>query len=509
MQEIFQGTNFGTIDWVIVALYLSISIVIGWVVKKYIADMSDYVAAGRGVRTALGIATITGTELGLVTVMFKAQKGFVGGFSVFHIAIAVIVAYFFVGATGFIITRLRSMKVLTIPEFYEKRFGRKTRILGAITLVIGGVLNMGLFLKIGSLFIVAITGLPEGPAINIVMVILLAIVLFYTVLGGMVSVVITDYIQYVVLTCGAIIAIFFAVKFLGWDNLFSSVLEHKGEAGFNPFVKGTFGVEYTIWMFLAALTYCVTWPPVIARVLAAKDTKTIKRIYGWTSITSIMISLFPFFFGICAFVFVMEMPQIKDAFFPAAGGAEALDSLYALPVFFSRILPTGIIGIMTAAMLAAFMSTQDSYLLSWSTVITQDIVAPLAKKKLSPGGRIKLTRLFIILLGLYVLYWGLVYTGKQDIFDYMVVTSAIYQFGAFPLLLFGLYWKRASSTGAVIALLCGFLAILGLEPVQRAFGFGLSTAWVALGAISLAMVSMVLFSLLFPDRKQPELNFKG
>ncbi|MCK4466043.1 MAG: hypothetical protein KAU83_10060, partial [Bacteroidales bacterium] len=111
MQEIFQGTNFGAIDWVIVAIYLSISIVIGWVVKKYIANMSDYVAAGRGVRTALGIATITGTELGLVTVMFKAQKGFVGGFAVFHIAIAVIIAYLFVGATGFIITRLRTMKV--------------------------------------------------------------------------------------------------------------------------------------------------------------------------------------------------------------------------------------------------------------------------------------------------------------------------------------------------------------------------------------------------------------
>ena len=504
MQEIFQGTNFGAIDWVIVAIYLSISIVIGWVVKKYIANMSDYVAAGRGVRTALGIATIRGTELGLVTVMFKAQKGFVGGFAVFHIAIAVIIAYLFVGATGFIITRLRTMKVLTIPEFYEKRFSRKTRILGAITLAIGGILNMGLFLKIGSLFIVAITGLHEGTALNLVMITLLAIVLFYTVLGGMVSVVITDYIQYVVLTFGTIIAIFFAINYLGWDNIFSSVVEHKGEAGFNPFVEGTFGVEYTIWMFLAALTYCVTWPPVIARVLAAKDTKTIKRIYGWTSITSIMISLFPFFFGICAFVFVMEMPQIKDAFFPVTEGTEAMDSLYALPVFFSRILPTGMIGIMTAAMLAAFMSTHDSYLLCWSTVLTQDIVAPLMKGKLSTKGRILLTRIFIILLGFYVLYWGLMYTGKQDIFDYIVVTSAIYQFGAFPLLLFGLYWKRSSATGATVSLLCGFVAILGLEPIQRALGLELSAAWFALGAISLATVAMIIFSLLFPDRNRSD-----
>ena len=70
--------------------------------------------------------------------------------------------------------RLREHKVLTIPEFYEKRFGRRTRILGGIMLAFGGLLNMGLFLKVGAMFIVGITGMdPDGNSLKMVMVSLL------------------------------------------------------------------------------------------------------------------------------------------------------------------------------------------------------------------------------------------------------------------------------------------------------------------------------------------------
>ena len=82
-------------------------------------------------------------------------------------------------------------KTPLLPEFYERRFGRKTRILGGIMLTFGGVLNMGLFVKIGSMFIVGITGLSaESWALPAVMVFLIGLVLAYTCLGGMISVVI-------------------------------------------------------------------------------------------------------------------------------------------------------------------------------------------------------------------------------------------------------------------------------------------------------------------------------
>lgn len=163
--EALQQTNFTTVDWVIVICYPMISVVIGLVVRKYVASMKDFVTAGQSLGTALGVATLTGTELGLITVMYSAQKGFVGGFAAFHIALAAGIVTFIVGATGFLIYRLRAMGVLTIPEFYERRFGRKTRILGGIMMAFAGILNMGLFLQVGSMFIVASPDCPmkAGP----------------------------------------------------------------------------------------------------------------------------------------------------------------------------------------------------------------------------------------------------------------------------------------------------------------------------------------------------------
>ena len=178
-----------------------ISVIVGFIVKRYIRNMADYVTAGRSLGTYLGVATMTGTEMGLITVMYSAQKGFVAGFSAFHIAVITAVVAFFVGLSGLFVYRLRQMEILTIPEYYERRFGRKTRIVGGIILSIAGILNMGLFLKVGSIFIVGITGMSDvGYALPGVMITLLVLVLIYTVLGGMVSVVITDYIQFVVLS---------------------------------------------------------------------------------------------------------------------------------------------------------------------------------------------------------------------------------------------------------------------------------------------------------------------
>ena len=464
-------TNFTTIDWVIVVVYLLLSVGIAFFVKRYAGNMTNFVSAGRAVGTWLGIATLTGTEMGLITVMYSAQKGFTSGFAAFHIGVIAGFVAFLIGVTGFIVVRLREHEVLTIPEYYEKRFGRRTRILGGIMLAFGGLLNMGLFLKVGAMFIVGITGMvPDSVAVNTVMVVLLALVLVYTVIGGMISVVITDYIQFVILSVGILVTGWLAIDFVGWDNLFKTVRTYKGEAGFNPVAaESGFGWEYVGWMFFLGIVNCALWPTAVARALAMESTTALKRQYTWSSISFAIRMIIPNLLGICAFVFVMnKAPDLQAVFFPEEADVKAVDNLYAMPIFLGRILPAGLIGLITAAMIAAFMSTHDGYLLCWSTVITQDIIAPLFKERLHNPTRIKITRILIVLIGLYILYWGLFYTGEEDIWDYMAVTGAIYFTGAFSLLFGGLYWHRASSTGAVLALMAGITAVIGLGPVQQA-----------------------------------------
>jgi SSS family solute:Na+ symporter len=549
--EALSQTNFSTIDWVIVICYPLISVVLGIVASRFISDMKDFVTAGQSLGTALGVATLTGTELGLITVMYSAQKGFTGGFAAFHIALVAGIVTFFVGASGFIIYRLRAMEVLTIPEYYRRRFGRKTQILGGVMMAFGGILNMGLFLKVGSMFLVGITGLtdqnlplPEAwglpgiPALPAIMIFLLSLVLIYTCLGGMLSVVLADYVQFVVLSFGLLLTSVLAIYKLGWDNIFAGVEQFMGTEGFDPTVaEGGFGVEYIIWMGFVGLIGCAVWPTSVARALSAESPKTVKKQFMFASISYLIRFLVPYFWGICAFVFIMTLePQLKALFFPEAG-AEGVDNLYALPIFLGRILPPVVIGIISAGMIAAFMSTHDSYLLCWSSVLTQDVIAPLFGDRLGPMARIWITRALIVVIGLYVLYWGLLYEGDDDVWDYMAVTGAIYFTGAFALLVGGLYWKRASSTGAVFALLAGSTAVLGLSPVQDGIGrllsviagFGptlsgliqklpvvtvdeidpnvlhldISSEWVGLSSVGITILVMVVGSLLFPDKKKP------
>ena len=120
------ASNFGPLDWAIVSVYLSGTVAIGLYVNRYIRNMADYIFAGRALRPHLGVATMIGSELGLVTVMYSAQKGFIGGFAAFHIGLIAGVVTLIVGLTGFIVVPLREMGVMTIPEFYRKSARKPT-----------------------------------------------------------------------------------------------------------------------------------------------------------------------------------------------------------------------------------------------------------------------------------------------------------------------------------------------------------------------------------------------
>jgi SSS family solute:Na+ symporter len=464
-------TNFSPLDWCIVIGYLLAVVAVGIYVRRYVSNVTDFMVAGRGLKTFLAVATMIGTELGLVTVMYSAQKGFTGGFAAFHIALAAAIVTLVVGLTGFIVVPLRRLNIMTIPEFYEKRFGRGVRILGGIILAFSGILNMGMFLKAGSLFVMGITGMTQVVHLKVIMTVLLGMVLLYTTLGGMVSIVVLDYIQFVILSFGLLAASLLSIRYFGWDNIIETLTQVKGRAGFDPFSSEGFGVPYVVWMFFLGLVSCAVWQTSVIRACSAENTRTVKRLYIWASIGFLMRFLLPYFLGICALVFAVQHPALRAKLLPDNGAADPQITLLAMPIFLSQILPAGLIGIIAAGMLAAFMSTHDSYLLCWSSVLTQDVVAPWFKRGLSSKKRMLLTRVFIVAIGIFILVWGLWYPLGQDLWDYMAISGAIYFAGAIALLVFGLYWKRASKVGAYASLVCGFLAVIGLTPVQNMLGF--------------------------------------
>ena len=336
MMLLAQGaliSNFSSVDWLIVAAYLLGTLVVGLFVNRYIKNMGDFLVAGRSLKTNIGIATMIGSELGLVTAMYSAQKGFTGGFAAFHIGLLAGIACLLVGFSGFIVVPLRKMGVMTIPEFYEKRFkSRSIRIFGGFLLAGSGILNMGLFLKAGAIFVTGLTGMTDPNAINLVMTTMILLVLVYTTLGGMVSVVITDYVQFVVLSIGLLLSCVLAVNLLGWENIVTTMSSERGIAGFDPFDGAEFGGSYVAWMFFMGVISCAVWQTSVMRACAAESVQVVRRLYIWSSLGFVVRNMIPQFLGICALVYFANNAELRAAFIDLSPDDAANASLSAAQI---------------------------------------------------------------------------------------------------------------------------------------------------------------------------------
>src|SRR6185437_16934556 len=238
---------FTPLDWTIVAVYLLLSVSIGLIGKRLIgSSVSHYLVAGRELGVFVGIATLAATEIGTITYMYNAELGYRYGFAAFAAALISGVVMIIVGRTGFVIRRFRELRLMTVPEFFEVRYSRGLRLLTGVLVALGGILNMGVFLKIEGEFLTIVSGINPKYLVE-VMTIILLLELLYTVIGGMVSVVITDFIQYVLLSVATILVTIFAVHHAGWGHIVAKVASTMGRAGFDPLLAPKFGLTFLLW----------------------------------------------------------------------------------------------------------------------------------------------------------------------------------------------------------------------------------------------------------------------
>jgi Na+/proline symporter len=516
--------TLGLIDWGIIAVYLAACIAAGLWMRRYIRGVDDFAVAGREMDVNLGIASLAATELGIVTIMYTAQLGFINGPAGATVGVLMALAMLLVGASGFIIGPLREAGVITIPELFQKRFGTKVRWLAGLVVILGGVLNMGIFLRLGGEFLVHVTGM-DPSYLQWTMTVLLGIVLVYTVLGGMLSVLVTDWIQFLVMGLGIVITCVLVLFAVGWGELttglttaheeglqfqaeqeqqakadqkrIEAVRKSEGEqaaeqlaatlrkqhneellerreelaergvlvvhttgdgAGreskveavtvknpFNPFSSDGLGWMYVAWQFLFQIAVVCTWQTQISRVLSARDAQTAKRMYRRTAFYFVGRFALPGLWGAAAFIYFVNQ----------GGLPTDVTDLTAMPAFLSTLLPMGVIGLLLAAMLAAEMSTDSGYLLTWATVIYNDLISPCFRNPLPQSVRLLIVRSLVLAIGLFLLFYGLWYEIPGNAWDYLAVTGNIYLASVFTLLVGALYWKGSNWVGAMSALVLG------------------------------------------------------
>ena len=378
--------NFSwALDGSIIGFYILISLLVGLSIRKYVTNVEDYLVAGREVNLYAGMASLAATEFGIVTCMAAAQLGYRYGFSGAIVGLLLCTSMYLVGKTGFCIKPLRDANAMTLPEFFEKKYSPRVRWATGVIIVIGGLLNTGVFLRTGGDFLVAVVGL-NPKYLEITMTGLLIVVALYTVLGGMISVLVTDFLQFILMSAGMIIVTIYVVFTIGWGNILDAVQSTYGAAGFNPFINKNLGWQYVMYTFLTVSATVLTWQTMISRVLACKDSTVAKKMYTKTSFFYIVRSLIPVSWGLAALT--IWKPDML-------GGAP----ITAMPKFLAAALPTGLIGIVVAAMLAADMSTDSSYFLGWASVIYNDILVVLHKGTWSEKKAVFLNKILLLLLG--------------------------------------------------------------------------------------------------------------
>ncbi|MBI2842655.1 MAG: sodium:solute symporter family protein [Armatimonadetes bacterium] len=494
-------SHFTWIDGIIVGLYLLATMIAGIKVRKYVGKVEHFLVAGREMNVYLGIASLAATEFGIVTCMYTAQNGYDKGFAGATPGFLAALAMLLVGLTGFCIKPLRDSGSITIPELFQKRYGSNVRWMSGVVIVLGGLLNMGVFLRVGGEFLVHTIGF-EPKYLVITMATLIIGVSIYTIMGGMLSVLVTDFLQFVVMSGGLLVITALILWKVGWTALVGAVETHYHAGGFNPFVNETMGWQYVLFNAILAVATVLTWQTVVVRVLAAKDTRTGRKVYTGTSFFLVCRFLIPGIWGIAALATV-----------PAA--AVSKHTLDAMPMFLSTIVPTGLMGIIVAAMLAADMSTDSSYMLTWGSVIYNDIMAPFRKGQWSEKRGLRWNRMIIACIGVFLLFFGLIYQPKTDLWTYLGVTGSIYLSSMSVLLIACCYWKKANNWGAIGAIAFGAtIPVLNLtlerNPqvyVQLADLFHVTTKklpyCLGISSYVIAALAMITGSLLKPASEKP------
>ena len=291
--------NLAILDWIIIVVYLCLTVGVGLYARKCVGSVSGYIVAGRRLKIGAGTATMIATELGTVTIMYMGENGYRNGFSAFIVGLITLFVYFVVGQTGFIIEGLRKLRVMTVPEFYDLKYTRNVRILGGLVLFTGGVLNMGVFLKLDGVFLSYAMGFGD-KAISLIMVILITVVGMYTIFGGMISVVVTDYLQFTVLSLSMLTATVFAFRAVPLNEITQSVTQQLGSSGFNPFTNMELGWSFVFWMLLSNFAAAALWQPGTSRALSAESPKTGKRVFLISSLTFAGRAMIPMMWGVIA-----------------------------------------------------------------------------------------------------------------------------------------------------------------------------------------------------------------
>jgi SSS family solute:Na+ symporter len=475
-----------------IVLYLLASIAIGLYAATRVNNTADYAVAGRSLPLAIVIATTFATWFGSETVLGVSARFVSGNLgAVVEDPFGASMCLILVGL--FFAYKLYQRNLITLGDYYRQRYGRTIEVVCSIMIMLS---YLGwVAAQVTALGLVFHLLMPETVSITMGMFIGTAIVLVYTLFGGMWSVALTDFVQMIVIALGLLAIAWFAADLAGGAG---KVIDYAATEGkFQFFPEG--GGKDWVFFFAAAITMMLGSIPqqdVFQRVMSSKDAKTAVRgpIIGG--------SLYFLFAMIPMFIVTAAIMVMGDA------GTKLLadDPQKVLPTLVMEKMPMALQVAFFGALLSAIMSTASATLLAPSTTFVENILRNIVPG-MSDRATLLAMRLSVLAFTALVLIYAITMQGTS-IYELVSGAYQVPLVGAFIPLVFGLYWSRATTQGALLSVVLGlgtWLFFIVTPPLAEAFPQQLAGLIAALAG----MLAGSLAPQLVKDHKGHVHHFEG
>ena len=501
METVTSGLS--TIDYVIFGIYALVVLVIALLAsRKNHKSAEGYFLAGKSIPWWAVGASLIAANISAEQFIGMAGSGYAIGMGIAAYEIMAAVTLIIVGK--YFIPIFIEKGIYTIPEFVEKRFNKTLKTILAIFWISLYILvNLTSVLYLGGLAMETILGIDLDVAIWC----LAAFALIYSVYGGLSAVVWTDVIQVTVLVLGGFATSYIALDWIGEGQGVMagwSALMNAGPGHFemilsqdNPHYIDLPGITVLIGgLWVTNLYYWGFNQYIIQRTFAAKSVHEAQTGLIFGGFLKLLIPLLVVIPGIAAYYITVENPALLDSLKEQYGSIvlnniptdAAPDKSYP---WVAQLLPTGVKGVVFAALAAAIVSSLASMLNSTATIFTMDIYKEFINKKASDLRLVTVGRMTAVVSLVIAVFIAPVLSTLGQAFQFIQEYTGVVSPGILSVFLCGLFYKKANSKGAVVGVLASIVIafVLKFMPLNMPFLNQMFYNWILTTAI-IAFVSL-------------------
>ena len=423
-----------------ITLYLLGTVLIGWFASRFVKTADDFAIAGRKMPTYVVASGLFATWFGSETVMGASSEFIENGLiGVIEDPFGASLCLLLIGL--FFARPLYKLNILTFSDYFSIRYNKNIEWISPLFLIPSYFSWIAAQLVALAIVLQAVAGIPFVYGI----LICASVVVFYTYVGGMWSVAVTDTVQTAIIIIGMLILMVELVSEIGgWGQMIA-----KTPPDFFRFVPKEHSITSWVTYFGAWITIgwgSIPQQDVFQRVLSAKSERVAVRGAYWSAFMYLSIACMPLVIALCG---ALLYPDIKEG-----------DTQMTIPFLVLHHSGLGMQILFFGALLSAILSTCSGAILAPATVVGENLLRPLYGEKISDKRLLQIMRLSVI--GITIISVGLS-LYKSEIYELVGESSSLSLVALFTPLVAGLYWKRATALGAICAMVGGTSVWLYLE----------------------------------------------